>query len=97
MAENNIGDLLDPNSPIDKEIIDLLERCPILLNVDFLKTHPGIMGPLGFLHSASKGPQGSKVYERYGVKTTEEYVTLIQNGDEAAIQGYERLRNILCL
>ena len=82
--------------PIGEEFIALAERCPILLDEDFLREHPKLWGAIGFLHPASSNP-GRSVYENLGVKTTEEYVGLIQQGNPEAIAHYQRISKILCL
>ena len=96
MGQVDISEMFDSKDPIDKELRALAERCPILLDEDFLKEHPKIWGAIGFLNSASSCP-GRNIYERFGVKTTEEYVGLIQQGNEEAITHYKKVNETLGL
>lgn len=96
MGQVDITNLFNPNDPIDKELIALAERCPILLDEDFLKQHPKIWGAIGFLDAAASHFRGN-VYEQFGVKTTEEYVKLIQQGNEKVIAHYKKVNTILGL
>ena len=39
---------------IEKELKQLWEDCPMLIDENFLKDYPGIDNVVGFLHSSSK-------------------------------------------
>ena len=82
---------LNPNVPLDKIVMDLLEKYPILKDLDFLQKYPAIIGVTAFLDGVGSK---TKAYEELGIKTTEEYIMLVRLENEKAIELYQEITKI---
>jgi hypothetical protein len=84
---------------IDQELKQMLEDCPILLDEDFGKQHPGIVNVAGFLNASAKthyrAAKRFDPFDRVGVDNIREYITLIHAGNADAVRTYQNLRDTL--
>ncbi|MBU1251981.1 MAG: hypothetical protein KJ905_04160 [Nanoarchaeota archaeon] len=83
---------------IDEEIDQMVKECPILLDEDFQRQHPGIIEVAGFLDVVAKEERrdiGSyKLFDDLGIETIGEYLALISSGNLKARKVYEKVRDI---
>ena len=83
----------------EENIEIILSNCSQLKNEEFIKKFPGINNVAGFLGSAARTSYsitGSYIpFDRLGVRTIPDFLTLVENGDIRAIRLYSDVKEIL--
>ena len=86
---------------IDSELEEMFKECPLLLDEDFQAKYPGIVSTAGFLNAAAKTSYiitgKYSPFDRVGVRSTFNFIELIQSGHPEAIKIYQTTRDILGL